>query len=289
MNADGQGSIEARSNSFKIKQDGSGYLANKGIVWDKDGNVTFGPNVHLNWGNLGDDTKHNIENKSVRLTGGDTFAVMGSSDAGVLYSPDFVKLNIEETGMNQVASGRKWYYLSDTGLQEITSGLNDVKTSLTIYPTDPYWGQKDSSLTIKVVDTYLGKEYTDTITIRKYLMDGYTVEVTSSKGDTFKNGRVDTILTAQVYYQGEPVSEDFVNEHFTYIWRKYQLPDLENEVADWWIKEEVSDADHTHTVIQDRHAKILTITGQISGSEAYVCEILTKNGNCFPYDFPIIF
>lgn len=289
LNADGKGSIEARSKSFKLRQDGSGYLANKGIVWDESGNVTFGSNVHLNWGNLGDDTKHNIENKSVRLTGGDTFAVMGSSDAGVLYSPDFVKLSIEETGMNQVAAGRKWYYMSEAGLKEITSGLNDNRTILTLYPTDSYWGKKDSSLTIKVVDTYLGKEYSDTITIRKYLMDGYTVEVTSSKGATFKNGHVDTILTAQVYYQGEPLSEEFVTEHFTYVWRKYQLPDLENEVSDWWVKEEVSESGEQITVVQDRHAKTLTITNQITGSEAYVCEILTKNGNCFPYDFPIIF
>lgn len=289
LNADGEGAIEARSKSFRINQDGSGYLANHGIEWDKDGNVVFGPNVHLNWDNLGDDTKHNLENKAIRLTGGDTFAVMGSSDAGVLYTPDFVKLTVEETGMNQVASGRKWYYMSDSGLVEITAGLNDTKTTLTIYPTDSYWGDRESALTIKIVETYQNKEYTDSVTIHKYLMDGYTVEITSSRGDTFKNGKVETVLTAQVYYQGEPVPEEFVNEHFTYVWRKYQLPDLEHEVEDWWVTEEVSDTGHVHTVLTDRHAKTLTISDQITGSEAYVCEILTKNGNSFPYDFPIIF
>lgn len=289
LNADGEGAIEARSKSFRINQDGSGYLANHGITWDKDGNVVFGPNVHLNWNNLGDDTKHNLESKSVRLIGGDTFAVMGSSDAGVLYTPDFVKLSVEETGMNQIASGRRWFYMSDAGPVEITSGLNDTKTALTVYPTDTYWEDMGSSLTIKIVDTYLEKEYTDTITIRKYFMDGYTVEVTSSKGDTFRNGQVETILTAQVYYQGEPVSEDFVAKHFTYAWRKYQLPDLENEVENWWIEETVSDTGHVHNIITDRYTKTLTISGKMTGSEAYVCEILTKSGNSFPYDFPIIF
>lgn len=289
LNADGEGAIEARSHSFRINQDGSGYLANKGIIWDEFGNVLFGPNVHLNWGNLGDDTKHNLENKTVRLTGGDTFAVMGSTDAGVLYSPDFVKLTIEETGMNQVAAGRKWYYISDGKEIEIVSGLNDTRTLLTIYPNDPYWGDKESHLVIKVVDTYQDKEYIDTLTIRKYLMDGYTVEVTSSKGNSFRNGSVDTILTAQVYYQGEPLSDEFVNEHFTYLWHKYQLPDLENEVKDWWIATEISDTGKPHNVIANRHAKTLVVSGQISGSEAYICEILTKNGNCFPYTFPIIF
>lgn len=282
LNADGEGAIEARSKSFRINQNGSGYLANHGIEWDKDGNVLFGPNVHLNWGNLGDDTKHNLENKSVRLTGGDTFAVMGSSDAGVLYSPDFVKLTIEETGMNQIAAGRKWYLLTETGSIEITSGLNPEKTLLTIYPTDSYWGEHESAITIKVVDTYLNKEYTDTVTIRKYLMDGYSVEVTSSKGDTFRNGVADTVLTAQVYYQGEPVSEEFVSKHFIYQWRKYALPDLTNEVTDWWLADDGS-------IAHDRNAKTLTISGKITGSEAYVCEIITKSGSCFPYDFPIIF
>lgn len=289
LNADGEGAIEARSKSFRINQDGSGYLANHGIEWDKDGNVVFGPNVHLNWDNLGDDTKHNLENKSIRLTGGDTFAVMGSSDAGVLYTPDFVKLTVEETGMNQVASGRKWYYMAASGLVEITAGLNDTKTTLTIYPTDSYWGDRESALTIKIVETYQNKEYTDSVTVHKYLMDGYTVEITSSKGDTFKNGQVETVLTAQVYYQGEPVSEDFVNEHFTYVWRKYQLPDLENEVENWWATEKVDETGHVQISLTDRHAKTLTISDQITGSEAYVCEILTKNGNSFPYDFPIIF
>jgi len=120
-------------------------------------------------------------------------------------------------------------------------------------------------------------------------MDGYTVEVTSSKGNSFRNGNVDTILTAQVYYQGEPLSDEFVNEHFIYQWHKYQLPDLEHEVENWWITEEVSDTGHANNVIVYRNSKILTVSGQISGAEAYICEILTKNGNCFPYDFPIIF
>ena len=191
--------------------------------------------------------------------------------------------------MNQVAAGRKWYFLTETGSTEITSGLNPEKTLLTIYPTDSYWGEHESAITIKVVDTYFNKEYTDTVTIRKYLMDGYSVEVTSSKGDTFRNGVADTLLTAQVYYQGEPVSEEFVTKHFTYVWRKYQLPDLENEVENWWITETVSATGHVYNVITDRNAKTLTISGKISGSEAYVCEIITKSGSCFPYDFPIIF
>ena len=129
----------------------------------------------------------------------------------------------------------------------------------------------------------------DTITIRKYLMEGYTVIISSSKGNSFRNGQIDTILTAQVYYQGEPVPEEFVKKHFTYQWRKYQLPDLDHEVEDWWITTEVSETGKPHDVIIDRNSKTLTISGQIAGSEAYVCEILTKSGNCFPYDFPIIF
>ena len=270
LNADGKGAIEARSKSFRINQNGSGYLANHGIEWDTEGNVTFGTNVHLNWSNLGKDTQHNLENKSVHLIGDDTFVAMSCSEAGMLYSPTFIKLSIEEIGMNQVASGRKWYLLTESGETEITSGLNSEKTELTIYPTDSLWENHRSYITVKIVDSYIGKDYTDSKTIRKYLTEGYSLKIVSSKGDTFKNGVTDTVLTAQVYFQGEPLSEDFVNEHFKYQWHKYLLPDLTNEITEWWLAEDGS-------VIHDRNNKTLTISGKISGLEAYVCEIVTDN------------
>lgn len=288
LNADGEGAIETRSHSLRINQDGSGYLANHGITWDDEGNVLFGPNVHINWDNLGTDTKHNLENKNVRIVGGSAFAVMGSTDAGLLYAPDFIQLQLEETGMNQNASGRKWYYQENGQYIQIDSNLNDANTLLTIYPTDSYWNKAKGSLVIRVVDTFQGKDYVDTITIHKYFMEGYKVEIISSKGDTFKNGNVNTTLTAQVYYQGELVSEEFITEYFKYQWHKYQLPDLENEVPEWWVTEEYINGQLVKSYTPTNQ-KTLIVSGVLSGTEVYVCEILSKSDNYFPYNFPITF
>ena len=40
---------------WKLDKDGDGYLANKNIEWDKDGNVTFGPKVKVKWSSVVDD------------------------------------------------------------------------------------------------------------------------------------------------------------------------------------------------------------------------------------------
>lgn len=37
---------------WQLRKDGDGYLANGNISWDKNGNVTFGPDVKLNWGSI---------------------------------------------------------------------------------------------------------------------------------------------------------------------------------------------------------------------------------------------
>ena len=40
--------------TWKLKRDGDGYLAGKNIVWDKNGNVTFGDKVKIKWGSVTD-------------------------------------------------------------------------------------------------------------------------------------------------------------------------------------------------------------------------------------------
>lgn len=52
LNFDGEGGIGTRSKSFLLRYDGSGYLANQNIKWDQSGNVVFGDNVSLSWGNI---------------------------------------------------------------------------------------------------------------------------------------------------------------------------------------------------------------------------------------------
>ena len=292
LNADGEGAIASRTNSFRLNQDGSGHLAKGNIKWHENGDVEFGENVKLNWGNLGSDTQHRMENKSVRIEGADTFAVTGNSKSGALYSPDYVTLTLQETNIFPKVEDRKWYILRNGTFELLTSnaGLSNDKTTFIIQPDDmTLWGDKDTTLTLKYKVVYQDQEYTDTVTIRKYSIEGYTVVVTSSKGETFKNGVCDTILKADVYYQGELVDEDFINEHFSYRWKKFHLPDTENEVENWWLYETVSTTGKPHTVEVDRFSKTLPVSGEISGTDAYICEIFTKDGASFPYYFPILF
>jgi hypothetical protein len=289
LNSDG--SIASRGDTFRIEPTGEGHVAKGNISWDEDGKVKFGSNVTLNWDNFNQDTQHQIENKHISLSGADTFAVMGSSEAGILYSPDYITLKLTETNIYATAATRKWYYEKDGKYIEIedTPNFNSGHTQLTIYPDNDMWSDMASTLTIKVVVTYQSQEYTDTATIRKYQMDGYTVKITSSGGTTFKNGTCSTVLTAQVLYHGEPVDDDFVAEHFTYQWRKYLIPDTENEVENWWVTTIYNDNGIPMGTTIDRFSKTLTLNGKISGSEAYVCEISTIDGASFPYFFPILF
>jgi hypothetical protein len=46
--------------TWKLDRQGNGYLANKNISWDKDGNVTFGENVTLSWGAIKDAVEENV-------------------------------------------------------------------------------------------------------------------------------------------------------------------------------------------------------------------------------------
>lgn len=270
LNADGQGAIEARSKSFRIDQDGSGFLAQQGIKWDGNGNVEFGPNVKLNWSNLSGDAQQNIANKSIKIIGGDTFAVSGYSDTGIIYSPQQIRLTIEENGINSNLAERKWYYMSSDGPVAITSDISDDKLSLIVQPEGNYWEDNSATLIIKAVTTYLGQEYSDTITIRKYSIDGYSVVITSSNGDVFKNGVVDTVLTAQIYYMGNPLSDEYADKYFRYLWHKYKADDIKAEIENWWIDDSVSGEAEI-----DRKSKTIHITGTLDETAVYVCEILS--------------
>ena len=63
---------------------------------------------------------------------------------------------------------------------------------------------------------------------------GYSLEITSSQGVSYKNNSCQTVLTANVYYQGKLVDPDYVAKNYIFKWTRYHLPDMENEVIDWW-------------------------------------------------------
>ena len=284
LNFDGAGSIGTRTKSFLLRVDGSGYLANMNINWDSDGAVTFGENVTLSWQNLDSSVRKEIAAKSVKILGGDTFTLMGDeSSATTDFSPKTITLTEEETNLTSTSSQRQWYYLKNNEWVKIR-GAN-AKTYI-VYPDSVAFADA-SAATFKIVLTIGAKTYSDTFTIRKQHIVGYTITLTSEKGMSFKNNQCMTKLRADVYYQGKLVDPEFVKDKFTFVWKKFHLPDIDNEISGWW--EEQRDANGS--VIQnaiDRTQQEITLGYAITGSDLFTCELQTGS-SVFPYVFPLIF
>lgn len=285
LNFDGNGSIGTRTKSFMLRVDGSGYLANMNIVWDERGKVTFTDQVTLSWVNLDNTVQNNIISKSVKITGGDTFTMMGDeSSSQTSFFPTAITLSVTEENIQTTSSQRQWFYLKDGEFKQIPRA--NAKT-LQVLPDSAWWGENESQLTVKYEAQANGNIYSDSFTIRKQHIVGYEVKVVSEKGDTFKNGVCSTVLTANVYYQGKLVADSFIEDNFNFVWKKYHLPDTDHEVVGWWDEIEDDDGNVIQPAI-DRTAKTITLNCEIKGQDLYICE-LQNGSSIFPYTFPIIF
>ena len=292
LNYDGTGAIDTRSNSFRLNQDGSGYLANENIKWDQQGKVTFGKDVTLNWDNLGDDAKDEMANRYMRIVGQDMFTIIGQEDSvtGKTCSPSSIVLELEEVGFQSTSSQRQWYLLIGDNWVAIP-GANGP--TLEVFPDSCYWlgyvstpPQTDaegntityhgeSRVTFRcVIKLNDSRTYADTFNINKQYVQGYTVQVTSSKGTAFQNGVCSTVLTATVYYQGQPVNTEYALENFTFTWHRYKKDDPTKDLG-------FEDLDVTDG------ANILTLNYEMDGTDVFICEL--GFADHFDYSFPIIF
>lgn len=283
LNYDGKGSIGTRNKSIELKQDGSGHLANNQIKWTQQGDVTFGDKVVMTWDNLDSSVKENITSKSIHITGVDTFTLLGdATGADPTVSPADIVLTMEEENIESSSSQRQWYYLSGNDWVAFENG--NGKT-ITIFPSDSYWDNANS-LTVKCSVEFENNTYSDTFTIKKYYLVGYSIEIVSSSGTSFKNNDCTTTLTANVYYQGKLVTTEYATEHYLFRWRKYHLPDIENEIEGW--ADAVTDADGNVTIAAiDTSKQSITLDYDISGQDFFTCELLSSDA--FPYEFPITF
>ena len=285
LNYGGDGSIGTRNNSFRLRPDGSGFLANQNILWDAEGKVVFGDKVTINWNNLDASFQQAAISKSIRITGADTFTLLGDdSSSSTQFYPQSIVLTMTEENISSTSSQRRWYYLKN---DEWIKFANSNAKTLTILPDGQYWTEDSSVLTIKCEVTIGTNTYIDTLTIRKQYIIGYTVKVSSTRGESFKNGRCLTTLKASVYYQGNLVDDKFVSENFTFVWKKYNLPDIENEDTDWFQEQYDGDGNLIQEAI-DRTAQSITLGYRITGSDLFICE-LQNGSSIFPYSFPIIF
>lgn len=274
LNYDGEGGIATRTDSVSIKADGSGHLAGGNIKWSKDGNVEFGEGVSLGWGNLSDDAKDSIRAKSISIIGDDTMLVIKGAVAGQdSYQPQQLDLKAECFAFDAASATFQWQYYSDGIWADISKA---TKQSLSILPSSKLWNVNDNAVTIRCVAVIGVQTCYASINIKKMFVDGFSVEITSSKGLSFKNGTCQTVLTANVYFRGELVTDLKVLEGLAFTWRKYRLPDTENEVKDWWEKAGI-----------DRTSQSIVLDYTLDGQDFYTCSVATTN--MFTYTFPITF
>lgn len=272
-----EGGIGTRSKSFLLRQDGSGYVAKKNIAWDETGKVTFGDNVTLSWDNLNDDIQNELQRRYCHITGEELFTIIGyDSDAPI--SPVSITLTLEEAGFSSTSSQRQWWY-KDGSTWRIIEDAN-AKT-LVITPNSDLWGSTvvngervggENALTVKCVITLDENHvYADSKTVRKQYVQGYSAVIVSSKGNAFHNGVCNTILTANVYYQGALVDSEYAREHFSFVWHRYQANDM-------------TEIDITGGTIDKN---VLTLQYNFDAGEIYTCEISTLEA--FDYSFPVVF
>lgn len=271
LNFDGEGSIGTKSGSMLIKTDGSGHFANKNIQWNKDGDVTFGKNVTMSWDNLDNSVHEQLVSKSIKITGSDTFTLVGDlTSADPTTNPSSITLTLEEENLESTSSQRQWYYLDNLTWKKFDNGNG---RTLVILPFADYWNSANS-LTVKCEVNFDDEKYSDTFTLRKQYIQGFTIVITSEQGKSFKNGQCQTILTANLYYQGKLVDPTYAAANYTFQWHKYHLPDMTNEVEGW------SDG-------IDTTAQSITLDYTLTGQDAFKCDLLSSDG--FPYEFPVIF
>jgi hypothetical protein len=217
LNYDGEGAIGTRTKSFLVKPDGSGYLANKNIRWDKRGKVTFGEGVTLNWGNLDEDVKEELVSKSIKIEGGDTFVQKATlSGEPEVYEPPSILLSIAAENITALPGQCQWCYLRGT---EYVPIQNATEISFEVLPNADYWRNTDT-LILKCVANANGNIYSDTITVKKIKegKDTISVFIYSSNGSVFRNGNVSTVLTARVLKGNEDITDKIPPSRFS--WEK---------------------------------------------------------------------
>lgn len=281
LNDGGKGAISTRPNSqgvpsFSLNQDGSGHIAHGNIQWAENGDTVLSENVKVAWKNLSEDVQSEMSQSSVKITGADTFLLLGDGGGdNPKASPTSITLSLELTNINNAACNRTWYWRHGYEWVKFPEGIDNLDT-LTLFPTNispDYW-QDTNSVTVKGVVSVGDKEYADTFTVRKQLIAGYTVVITSSNGLSFSNSDCQTTLTANVYYQGRLIPADYCSEHFQFKWHK---TDTVNGVV-------VADDSFWNNGL-DRTAQSLVLAYDLVGADSFSCEVSVPES--FSFGFPI--
>ena len=280
LNFDGNGGIGTRTKSFFLGYDGSGHLANKNISWNKDGHVTFGDNVKINWKNISQDAIEEILPKSVKINGVDTIKYTMNINGVYASNVECVELIADEINIGEGAE-RSWSYFNGS---KYILFQGESTNDLVIGLDDECWGQENQLMIKYEVKRNLSVYY-DTITIRKTYWDGYQIMITSSQGESFRNGICATQLSADVYFEGVLVSQEVIEKSAAFRWVKYTYPDLETPV-EGWCDEIVGDDGEVLQQAINPEAQTIQIYNANLVKDKYVCILSVEN--IFPYPSPMI-
>ncbi len=205
------GSISSRNNSFVIKPDGTGYFANGRFSWTHD-EITL-QDVTIHWENLSEEAKENLKSRTVEITGANIFHYSDELDESIVEPKEIILFGVEN---NFIPTVRSWLYFDSNGNWKALAGTNS--DSIKILPAGHYWEGRNT-LTLKYSCRLNMIDYENQFTISK-LFDGestYSIYITSSNGNVFRNGIISTMLYAHVYRGGEEITEKIPDNNFQWI------------------------------------------------------------------------
>lgn len=249
LNSDG--SISSGNNSFVIKPDGTGYFANGRFTWTHD-TITL-QDVTIRWEDLSEDARENLQNRSVEISGTTTFHYPDELDTTTVEPEEILLLATER---NFTSISRQWLYLDSYGIWKGIIGAN--KEHFLIKPDGHYWEDRNV-LTVKYSSRFNLVDYENQFTISK-LFDGestYSIYISSSNGNVFRNGIIGTTLQTFVYRGGEDITSKIPDNNFK------------------WIK--CSNNPESDKIFNDKdyRGKSLTITGDdVDYKAVFDCEVL---------------
>jgi hypothetical protein len=273
LNYDGNGSIGTRTNSFVLRVDGSGYLANNNIRWDSNGDVTFGQNVTLGWDNLSSDAQLEIVGRTIKIEGNDTMVVVcGGNNGFDSFTPQTLVLTANCLNFSPDEAVFQWQYKDSNGVWTDISGATSY--TYTVEPLSSLWSD-DDIIELKCNYTVAATSSYDTFTVRKVIIAGFSVKVTSSSGSSFHNGDCQTTLQAELYFRGERVTD---LTGIAFRWHKYTIGSsgMVEDTSFW-----------TNNPSLDRTTDTLVLNYAISDQDHFECVVSTTD--MFTYDFPISF
>ncbi|RHH14365.1 hypothetical protein DW228_06080 [Bacteroides fragilis] len=245
------GSIEAGNKSFVIHPDGTGYFAGGRFKWTED-TITL-QDVTIRWEDFDEQTQESLLPKSVHLTGTDTFHYQDTFEETCEPS----EITVVATEQNFNGTLQRWQYLATDGnWKDMGTGM-----MIRITPALPVWENRNV-LTLQYVSLWNQTEFAETFTISKQYdgLDSYSVYITSSQGNIFRNGMISTTLTATLYQGGIDVTDKIPEHHFrwTRVGRNPEDDILWNEAAHTGKSLEVSAKDVLNKAVFDCEVTLST-------------------------------